>query len=107
MTILLALFLAECALDGWTTYRVLKAGGIELNTFIARAIAKYGKFKALLFFKVVPAVLVPIAIFIMLHFAVLVPWLEDAAFWLMAWICGGYALVIVNNYHVLLDIQPK
>lgn len=98
--ILLALFLAECALDGWTTYRVLKAGGREVIPWLAWLIARIGKYPALLIAKLIPAAIV----LYLYKYGYNGTELDQTT---MAWICGGYALVIVNNYHVLLDIQPK
>jgi hypothetical protein len=100
MTPLLALFLFELAADGYLTFHVLRFGGREVIPWLAWLIARIGKYPALLIAKLIPAAVV----LYLYRYGFNGTELDQTT---MAWICGGYALVIVNNYHVLLDIQQK
>ena len=94
MTTLIALFIFLLVCDGWSTFHVLKAGGREVIPWLAWLIARIGKYPALIIAKVIPAAVV------------LYLWrygwngteLDPTT---MAWICGGYAIVIANNYAAL------
>ena len=94
MNYLVTLFLLELALDGWSTFHVLKAGGREVIPYLAWLIARIGKYPALLIAKVIPTAVV----LYLYRYGFNGTELDNTS---MAWICGGYALVIANNYAAL------
>ena len=102
MTTALAIFCLLMACDGWTTWHVLRYGGYERNKRIAAAIKKYGKLKALLFFKVAPVVIIPPCLWVMEYLG-----FSEQAFWLIVVFDVGYAAVVINNYLALRRQQQE
>ena len=91
MNILLAIFALESALDGWTTFQIIRFGGKELIPYLAWLIKKIGKYPALIIAKGIPIA----AIAYLYYYG----WNGTKLdFSTMAWIDAGYALVIINNY---------
>ncbi len=79
------------AFDGWTTYKILRLGGRELNPIVKWLMDRIGEYEALVVFKTMAIALVWV---IALNPTVLTPYILGA-------LCLLYGFVIKNNYDVL------
>lgn len=100
MISLLTLFAVLMAADGWTTWQVLRFGGYEAIPWMTWLMTKLGTYPALLLAKVVPVAVV----LYLTKYGVNGTYLTPEV---LAWICGAYALVVVNNYLALRRQQRK
>ena len=94
MNVLLLLFAAEMAADGWTTWQVIRFGGREVIPWLQWLMARLGTYRALLLAKVTPVAVV----------IYMAAWGYNGSkldAQTLAWICAGYAVVIANNYRAL------
>ena len=76
------------ALDGWTTYKIIKAGGIELNPIVRKLIET---------FELVPGLVIAKGI------AIGLAWVLAAyhASVVLGLLSGLYLWIVVHNYRVL------
>ena len=95
-TELLILFAALQLLDIYTTLRVLRAGGRELNPVMAWLMAHMG----------VPQALVAMKVIVVLTVIWASLWLLLLPLWVLVVLCVLYVAVVVNTMHVLRAMQP-
>src|SRR5512133_344777 len=97
---LIGLFVALMLADYTTTRLVIYRGGREVIPYLAWLIERIGVIPALLIAKAIPIGAV--------WYLSIYGWNGTALEWqTMAWLCGGYALVIVNNYQALLKQEQQ
>jgi hypothetical protein len=89
---LAVLFLIMQALDGLTTYVILKQGGRELNPFMQIAMNFLGVLPALILVK-------------MIVIAVFAVYFEFIPAWAWLLVIGVYGYVLFNNFKVLEDMD--
>ena len=90
MTYLLILFAALSIADAWTTWHILRFGGFERNTWIAKLISTLGLYWTLMLVKVGAVV----AVWALAYF-------YPFDWRIMAAIDAGYALQVFWNYQQL------
>lgn len=89
MTALIILFAVLNALDGYSTWHILRFGGRELNKPLAWLMEVLGRYWALVLVKVFPVLVVWYLSFNGLSWKVL------------AVICIAYSVVVVSNFYQL------
>jgi hypothetical protein len=93
LPVLLALALTALqAFDGWTTYRILKAGGVERNPVMLWLMERIGTYPALLATKMLAVALVWVI--------ALAPMDTRLRFLALSVLCAVYAWVAWNNWLV-------
>lgn len=100
MTALLILFCLLMLADYTTTRLVIYRGGREVISYLAWLMARIGVIPALLIAKAIPIV----AVLYLWRYGFNGTELDTET---MAWLCGGYVIVVANNWKVLKRIEPK
>ena len=105
MTYLLALYVLAALLtllqlfDGWTTYEILKRGGVERNPVIHWLMKLLGTYEALVLFKGLAIALVWALVFI--------PIPKDVTVILLIGLTMLYIWAVVGNWKVLQEMKGR
>lgn len=80
------------ALDLWTTYKILKGGGRELNPFLNKLFSAIG---------VLPGLILAKSVFVLLVFI----YGNTVPYVVLILILVGYTVVVTNNFKVLKGLK--
>ena len=87
------------AFDGWTTYKVLRMGGVEQNPLVQWFMERIGTYRALVVLKVGAAAIAWVL--------AAMPVSDDLKFALLAALAVLYVVIAAMNYNVYCKMKEK